>query len=576
MLRIGIVMYQTSLTKGQELVSQRMVKEFKVQGYEAFLITSLYHDGNLAFSEEEVASRGGFVSVFDERLGIPVIRVGSMLTSWPPRRVSVLDFIDTLAKIVDDLKINVLITHSTLWNGPEDVLKFVEWRRNLSKGGVPQIAPLYCHMSHFQDPSPERYTIVERTFREAWNDTSLSQILTEADLILVTSPLEKEEMKRLGAPADRCFLFPGGIDETIDLDVDPSVLSRFNLPKDAKLVTSLGTVEERKNTLGVIEVARRLVDEKRVHFVIAGFGQGEYGEKVRAEAAKLQNVSFLGPITDREKTALIKASSVNIIMSRSEALGIAQLEFMWNGVPVITSGTGGQQWIVRDGVNGVVLAGPDDIGGAVGAVLKLSRKESLRRRLGRRASLDARRFSITRLVHSLSKRLEGLVHERGDDARLRAGMAVDEVTLEAMVDGGTTVVLTNRSMIVRSSDHDARAITMPIEDLTSITVHTRSLWYIPAMGLGATFLLLVSRLLHSPLESFIASSVATLPGGSLLDAIIPFIPALIAVPLFLASTRRGYVVHGGGRKVFVPSKFLRLLQLADRLSPSDLFMGDSD
>ncbi len=119
MLRIGIVMYQTSLTKGQELVSQRMVKEFKVQGYEAFLITSLYHDGNLAFSEEEVASRGGFV----ERLRRAARNPGDK--GWQhadvlasPADVSVLDFIDTLAKIVDDLKINVLITHSTLWNGP--------------------------------------------------------------------------------------------------------------------------------------------------------------------------------------------------------------------------------------------------------------------------------------------------------------------------------------------------------------------------------------------------------------------------------------------------------------------------
>ncbi|MDA4117165.1 MAG: hypothetical protein OK455_02355 [Thaumarchaeota archaeon] len=45
MLRIGVVMYQTSLTKGQELVAQRMVKEFRAQSYDAFLITSPYHDG---------------------------------------------------------------------------------------------------------------------------------------------------------------------------------------------------------------------------------------------------------------------------------------------------------------------------------------------------------------------------------------------------------------------------------------------------------------------------------------------------------------------------------------------------
>jgi hypothetical protein len=38
-------MYQTSKSKGQELVAQRMVREFIKMGHEAYLITSIYHDG---------------------------------------------------------------------------------------------------------------------------------------------------------------------------------------------------------------------------------------------------------------------------------------------------------------------------------------------------------------------------------------------------------------------------------------------------------------------------------------------------------------------------------------------------
>jgi len=43
---IGVIMYQTSNSKGQELVAQRMVKWFLRLGYESYLITSIYHDGN--------------------------------------------------------------------------------------------------------------------------------------------------------------------------------------------------------------------------------------------------------------------------------------------------------------------------------------------------------------------------------------------------------------------------------------------------------------------------------------------------------------------------------------------------
>src|ERR1700730_8982931 len=104
-------MYQTSLTKGQELVAQRMVTEFRAQNYDAFLITSPLHEGEPVMSDEELTMHGGYAYVFDERLGIPVIRVASVTSSWPPRRASLMDFIDTLAKIVDNFKLNVLITH---------------------------------------------------------------------------------------------------------------------------------------------------------------------------------------------------------------------------------------------------------------------------------------------------------------------------------------------------------------------------------------------------------------------------------------------------------------------------------
>ena len=188
MLRIGVVMYQTSLTKGQELVAQRMVKEFRRQGHDAFLITSVYQDSEQVVSPDEVKKRGGYVHVFDRDLGIPVIRVNSDNTTWPPRRISFADFVGVLTNIVDDLKLNVLITHSTLWNGPEEVVKFVAWRRKMAQGGAPRSPLIFCHMSHFQEPNDERYAIVERSYREAWNNVILPQVMAEANLILVTTP----------------------------------------------------------------------------------------------------------------------------------------------------------------------------------------------------------------------------------------------------------------------------------------------------------------------------------------------------------------------------------------------------
>ena len=149
-------MYQTSLSKGQELVAQRMVKEFQRLGHDAYLITSIYQDSVQVVSPEEVKRRGGYVLQFDNELRVHVIRVESEETSWPPRRISFLNFMGVLDAIVADLKLNVLITHSTLWNGPEEVLKFVAWRRRMVAEGAPQTQLVFCHMSHYQEASDER------------------------------------------------------------------------------------------------------------------------------------------------------------------------------------------------------------------------------------------------------------------------------------------------------------------------------------------------------------------------------------------------------------------------------------
>src|SRR5271155_2884574 len=359
-------MYQTSLTKGQELVAQRMVREFRRQGHDAYLITSIFQDSDQVVSPDEVKKRGGYVHMYERDLGIPVIRVSSDNTTWPPRRISFTDFVGVLTNVVDDLKLNVLITHSTLWNGPEEVVKFVAWRRTMAQGGAPRSPLIFCHMSHFQEPNDERYAIVERSYREAWNNVILPQVMAAANLILVTTPYEANFMKGLGAKDEKIFLFPGGIDDEdiASLGKEETFRVKHWLPADAKLVSFLGTVEERKNPLELLEVAKLLEDRKDIRIVVAGRAEGEYADGLKEAASKLPNVSVLGSISDEEKAALIRTSLANITMSRSEALGIAQLEFMSAGVPVITSGVGGQSWIVGNGANGLVLGGPEDASGA--------------------------------------------------------------------------------------------------------------------------------------------------------------------------------------------------------------------
>jgi len=574
-------MYQTSLTKGQELVAERMVREFRRQGYDAYLVTSIYEDWEPAVSSEEVTSRGGFLHMYDERMRIPVIRVDSYQGTWPPRRIFFRNFMDVLKHIVEEMKLNVLITHSTLWNGPEEVAKFMGWRNELIASGSIHEPMLFCHMSHFQEPTDERYALEERSYREAWNKFSLSQIIATADLVLVTTPMEIDEMKKLGAKAERVFLFPAGIDdELLGSGGDTSgIRGRFRVPGKAKIVASLGTVEERKNTLAILEVAEKLSRRGDIHFVIAGKLEGEYGSEVAEKAKKSPNVTLTGPISDGERNQLIRESYLNISLSRSEALGITQLEFMYGGVPVISSGVGGQSWIVNGGKNGVILAGPDDVEGAARAIINLVGSPSVRQRLGRSAAKSVSHFSLTHLIHTLSKALLKRFFERMEG---KPALKVEptEKVLEAWVKNGYRVVVTTEKLTIVPLKRMKNATSIPLNQVKRIKYHVEALWSALWVGAGATVLFIASgilgwnwsSLLRDELHDLASAHGLTIPQSSFVSTLIVFLPLVVSALLFALTAKRGYLVLSENREgTFVPEAFIKALKLADKLTPEELF-----
>ena len=187
--------------------------------------------------------------------------------------------------------------------------------------------------------------------------------------------MEKEAKVKMGAKAEKCFLFPGGVDDEMFLryaNVDVrSFFKQLKITETAKIVSYLGSLEERKNPLAVLKVAEKLQERKDIHFVIAGKGDSPYAKKVIDTANSLPNVTYLGEVSEQEKMVLIKASYINILLSQLEALGLAQIEFMYLGVPIVTSAVGGQAWLIRNEVEGIHVDGPDDTEGAASAITRL-------------------------------------------------------------------------------------------------------------------------------------------------------------------------------------------------------------
>jgi D-inositol-3-phosphate glycosyltransferase len=170
---------------------------------------------------------------------------------------------------------------------------------------------VFCQMSHFQEPSPKRYSLTERSFRTAWNRLTLPQIFSTANIIIVVTPLEKEAKIKMGADPEKCFLFPGGVDDEFFLrysNMDcKDFVKKAGINKEAKIVSFLGSLEERKNPMAILKVAEKLKERKDIHFVVAGRSSTSYGEKVIQTIKTKPNITYIGEISEMEKVLLIKA-----------------------------------------------------------------------------------------------------------------------------------------------------------------------------------------------------------------------------------------------------------------------------
>jgi glycosyltransferase involved in cell wall biosynthesis len=196
---------------------------------------------------------------------------------------------------------------------------------------------------------------------------------------------------------DQIVVVPNGID-----------LTRFHPRVEGQAsrgfrVGILGELTANKGQIEFIRAAQIVASEiKDAEFVIAGRDNsagGEYGRQVQQliEATGLQK--RIQVIESRIDVAEFLASlDVLVSASRSEAFGLAIVEAMAVGVPVVATATGGAREIVADNETGRLVE-IGDINALAQAISQLLNDPDERRRISENArQIVAERFSVERML----------------------------------------------------------------------------------------------------------------------------------------------------------------------------------
>lgn len=127
--------------------------------------------------------------------------------------------------------------------------------------------------------------------------------------------------------------------------------------------------------------------------VLVGGHPGEWeGEHPLATIRRsgVQHVFLAGWRPHEQLPQALNAADVLVLPSVAEAFGLALVEAMACGLPVVACRAHGPATIVRDGQSGWLVP-PDDEQGLAGALIEAASDEGERRRRGERAAADARR-----------------------------------------------------------------------------------------------------------------------------------------------------------------------------------------
>lgn len=249
-----------------------------------------------------------------------------------------------------------------------------------------------CHGFHFHNAAPKKNWLIYYPV-ERFCSNFCDYIVT----------INKEDYHRAQKfHAKNVRYIPGvGVDisKIKSTSVDKAAYKRLiGLPENCVMLLSVGEMIERKNHEVIIRALGKLQDE-RIYYVICGKGPlKDHLEQLAMNLNLTSHIVFLGFRTDIPE--LCNTADISAFPSRIEGLGLAGIEAMAAGVPLVSSNVHGILDYVIDGKTGYACD-PDDVEGFAKAIKKLADEPLLRQEMKNNCLKAVEPFEIHNALRSM-------------------------------------------------------------------------------------------------------------------------------------------------------------------------------
>ena len=246
--------------------------------------------------------------------------------------------------------------------------------------------------------------IVQFALRRVTRIVAVSEAVAQSARVAF-GPIPQMTVVRNGVDTDR-FTNPA-------LPTRDAARAVLNLPPDAVVVLCVARLSPEKgmNTLlDAAHIARHKTPRLRV--VVVGDGPQKSELERAAHSASLgEIVTFLGARNDVPE--LLRAADLYVQPSLAEGLGLAAMEAMASGLPVVASRVGGLPEVVKENETGLLVP-PGDAPALANALTLLLHDANLREAMGRAGKERAvSQFGTARMTEEMRAVYEDVLANRG-------------------------------------------------------------------------------------------------------------------------------------------------------------------
>lgn len=280
--------------------------------------------------------------------------------------------------------------YANYFTGPADIYHGLDFGLPPLFGKTRKIVTVY-DLAFVEHPEAAVPSLV------AYLNKVVPESVAAADVVAAISHATKQTLiEHYNTPPEKITVIPCGVAPHFQRVTDTALLeaTRQKFALKHPLVLSVGTLEPRKNHMGLIKAFNEARHDKNGPAMLAfAGGKGWLYEETQQLVADLKledQVRFLGRVSEQELLTLYSLADVFAFPSFFEGFGIPPLEAFACGTPVITSNTSSLPEVAGDAA---LLIDPHDPQSIAEAIVRILSNESLRADMIRKGYAQAQHYT---------------------------------------------------------------------------------------------------------------------------------------------------------------------------------------